>query len=54
MAEEKETKGSNLIQLKVSDKMREELQKMADEVGLPITTYIYHLIAKELESRGKA
>ncbi|HEF3459979.1 TPA: hypothetical protein R9Z41_001754, partial [Campylobacter coli] len=49
MAEEKESKGSNLIQLRISDKMREELQKLADEVGLPLTTYIYVLIANKIE-----
>ncbi len=27
MAEEKETKGSNLIQIRVSDKMKDDLQK---------------------------
>ncbi|HED6688360.1 TPA: hypothetical protein R5002_001762, partial [Campylobacter coli] len=48
MAEEKESKGSNLIQLRISDKMREELQKLADEVGLPLTTYIYVLIANKI------
>lgn len=53
MAEEKETKGSNLIQLRISDKMREELQKIADEVGLPLTTYIYVLIANKIESFKK-
>lgn len=50
MAEEKESKGSNLIQLRISDKMREELQKKADEVGLPLTTYIYVLIANKIEN----
>ncbi|MGI7189789.1 hypothetical protein ACNGDY_05250 [Campylobacter coli] len=50
MAEEKESKGSNLIQLRISDKMREELQKLADEVGLPLTTYIYVLIANKIEN----
>ncbi|EPC3898796.1 hypothetical protein ACRZK2_000375 [Campylobacter coli] len=50
MAEEKESKGSNLIQLRISDKMRGELQKLADEVGLPLTTYIYVLIANKIEN----
>ncbi|EQA5692770.1 hypothetical protein ACX4E2_000518 [Campylobacter jejuni] len=50
MTEEKESKGSNLIQLRISDKMREELQKLADEVGLPLTTYIYVLIANKIEN----
>jgi len=53
MAEDKkvETKGSNLIQLKVSDKAKEELQRKADEVGMPITTYLYSLIIKDLKEK---
>lgn len=54
MADEKETKGSNLIQIRVSDKMKDDLQKKADELGLPLTQYVVFLIAKELESRNKA
>lgn len=53
MAEEKESKGSNLIQLKVSDKMKDELQKLADEVGLPLTTYIYFIISEKIEKSKK-
>lgn len=50
MAEEKkESKGSNLIQLKVSDKAKEQLEKKADAVGMPITTYLYSLIIKDLK-----
>ena len=52
MAEEKkESKGSNLIQLKVSDKAKEQLEKKADEVGMPITTYLYSLIIKDLKEK---
>ena len=51
MAEEKkESKGSNLIQLKVSNKTKEELQALSDEVGMPINTYLYHLIIKEIKA----
>lgn len=50
---EKETKGSNLIQLKVSDKLKDELQKLADEVGVPLTTYIYHLLIERIEKTQK-
>ncbi|EOH6988191.1 hypothetical protein ACMYEW_001650 [Campylobacter jejuni] len=50
MAEEKESKGSNLIQLKVSDKAKEYLQERADSLGFPLTTYIYHLIMKDTET----
>ncbi|EHO2190099.1 TPA: hypothetical protein R8306_001625, partial [Campylobacter jejuni] len=46
---EKESRGSNLIQLKVSDKLKNELQKKADEVGVPLTTYIYHLLIERIE-----
>lgn len=49
MAEEKETKGSNLIQIRVSDKMKDDLQKKADELGLPLTTYVVFLIAQDLK-----
>lgn len=48
--EKKESKGSNLIQLKVSDKTKEELQKLSDEVGMSINTYLYHLIIKEIKA----
>lgn len=50
MAEEKESKGSNLIQLKISDKAKEYLQERADSLGFPLTTYIYHLIMKDTET----
>ncbi|EIT4688698.1 hypothetical protein L2G33_001578 [Campylobacter jejuni] len=50
MVEEKESKGSNLIQLKVSDKAKEYLQERADSLGFPLTTYIYHLIMKDMET----
>ncbi|EAK2411885.1 hypothetical protein B1914_01895 [Campylobacter jejuni] len=50
MAEEKESKGSNLIQLKVSDKAKEYLQERADSLGFPLNTYIYHLIMKDMET----
>ena len=54
MAEEKkESKGSNLIQLKVSDKVKEYLQKKADELGFPVNTYIYHLIMNDMEKYKK-
>ncbi|MFL1707037.1 hypothetical protein ACHJH3_08545 [Campylobacter sp. MOP7] len=49
MAEEKETKGSNLIQIRVSDKMKDDLQKKADEIGLPLTQYVVFLIAQDLK-----
>ncbi len=50
MAEEKESKGSNLIQLKVSDKAKEYLQERADSLGFSLNTYIYHLIMKDMET----
>ncbi|WP_270989724.1 hypothetical protein [Campylobacter jejuni] len=50
MAEEKESKGSNLIQLKVSDKAKEYLQERADSLGFALNTYIYHLIMKDMET----
>ncbi len=38
---EQKSKGSNLIQLKISDKTKAELMELADEVGMPIIhTYI--------------
>lgn len=50
MAEEKETKGSNIVQIRLSDKQKDELQKKADEVGLPLTQYIIFLITKDLKA----
>jgi len=47
--EESKSKGSNLIQLKVSDTTKKEIQLLADEVGMPINTYLYHLIIKEIK-----
>ena len=50
MAEEKkESKGSNLIQLKVSNKVKETLQQKADEIGIPITQYIMFLVTKDIK-----
>ena len=52
MAEEKkESKGSNITQLRLSDKQKDELQKKADEVGLPLTQYIIHLITMDIKSK---
>ncbi|EPU8950515.1 hypothetical protein ACV0NZ_001805, partial [Campylobacter jejuni] len=50
MAEEKESKGSNIVQIRLSDKQKDELQKKADEVGLPLTQYIIFLITKDLKA----
>ncbi|CUU73983.1 hypothetical protein [Campylobacter hyointestinalis] len=51
MAEEKETlKGSNIVQIRLSDKQKNDLQKKADEVGLPLTQYIIFLITKDLKN----
>lgn len=51
MAEEKEkdSKGSNLIQLRLSDKTKEELENLANETGLALNTYLYHIIAEKIE-----
>jgi len=51
MADEKESKGSNITQLRLSDKQKEELQKKADEVGLPLTQYIIHLITNDIKKK---
>ncbi|EAK0439772.1 hypothetical protein [Campylobacter lari] len=51
MAEEKESKGSNIVQIRLSDKQKDELQKKADEVGLPLTQYIIFLITKDLKEK---
>ena len=52
MAEEKEieSKGSNITQIRLSDRQKNELQKKADEVGLPLTQYIIYLITKDLKA----
>ena len=53
MAEEKkESKGSNLIQLRLSDKTKEELEKLADKTGMALNTYLYHLIAEKIEKNS--
>ena len=52
MAEEKkESKGSNIVQIRLSDKQKEELQKKAEEVGLPMTQYIVYLITSDLKQK---
>lgn len=48
--EEKESKGSNLVQIRLSDKQKNEIQAKADEVGLPLTQYLIYLITKDLKS----
>ncbi|MGP1450492.1 MAG: hypothetical protein ACTTJS_05125 [Wolinella sp.] len=55
MAEEKEseTRGSNIVNLRISDKQKEELQKRAGEVGLPLTQYIIYLITKDIKEDSK-
>jgi len=51
MAEEKkESKGSNLIQLRLSDKTKEELEKLANNTGMALNTYLYHIIAEKIEN----
>ncbi|EJW1429665.1 hypothetical protein N8V59_001466 [Campylobacter jejuni] len=40
MVEEKESKGSNPIQLRISDKTKEYLQERADSLGFPLNTYL--------------
>lgn len=47
--EKKDTKGSNLVQLRLSDRQKDELQKKADDVGLPLTQYVIYLITKDLK-----
>ncbi|EJM0816647.1 hypothetical protein NNT63_000714 [Campylobacter jejuni] len=41
MVEEKESKGSNLIQLRISDKTKEYLQERADSLGFPYLSSYY-------------
>ena len=47
--EKKENRGSNITQLRLSDKQKRELQKKADDVGLPLTQYIIYLITKDIQ-----
>ena len=49
--EKKESKGSNLIQLKVSDKIKETLQGKADDIGIPMTQYIMFLITRDIKEK---
>lgn len=51
--EEKESKGSNLVQLKISDKTKSELQELADTVGMPLNTYLYHLLIEAIERKNR-
>ncbi|EAH7581122.1 hypothetical protein [Campylobacter lari] len=44
-----ESKGSNIVQIRLSNKQKGELQKKANEVGLPLTQYIIFLITKDLK-----
>ena len=46
---EKESKGSNIVQIRLSNKQKGDLQKKADEVGLPLTQYLIFLITKDLK-----
>lgn len=48
--EEKESKGSNLLQLRISDKTKSELERLANDTGLNLTTYLYHIIAEKIEA----
>lgn len=45
----KENKGSNLIQLRVSDKTKSQLDKLAERTGFNLNAYLYHLIAQAIE-----
>jgi len=47
---ERESKGSNIVQIRLSDKQKNEVQTKADAVGLPITQYLIYLITKDLKS----
>ena len=54
--EKKESKGSNITQLRKHIKtkdfsLKDELQKKADEVGLPLTQYIIHLITMDIKAK---
>ncbi len=44
MAEEKKTAGANKITLTLSDKLKENLEKKASQVGVPLTQYIVSLL----------
>ena len=48
--EEKESKGRNIRQIKLSNKQKSEIKIKADEVGLPLTQYLIYLITKDLKS----
>jgi len=47
-----ESKGSNLIQLKVSDKIKGTIQHKADDIGIPLTQYIMYLITKDIKEQS--
>lgn len=47
--DKKDSKGSNIVQVRLSDKQKEELQKKAEDVGLPLTQYIIYLITKDIK-----
>ncbi len=51
LSEKKETKGSNLIQLRLSDKTKQQLEELAEATGLALNTYMYHLIAEKIEKK---
>ena len=48
--EKKESKGSNLVQLRFSDVTRDQLNILANDVGFNLNTYLYHLVAEKIEN----
>ena len=49
--EKKESKGSNLVQLRFSDITRDQLSTLADDVGFNLNTYLYHIVAEKIENK---
>jgi predicted DNA binding CopG/RHH family protein len=53
MAEEKRTAGANKIQLTISDKLKENVEKKAQEIGVPLTQYIVSLMVQDIKDYHK-
>ena len=45
--EEKKTAGANKVTLTISDKLKENMEKKAAQVGVPITQYIVSLMIED-------
>lgn len=50
MAQENKTAGANKITLTISDKLKENMEKKAQEIGVPLTQYIVSLMIQDTKN----